>query len=331
MRLGFVAKPLARPELKSHDSRRWQNGPHLRVSLAYLRDVLGYLAAARIAMYRMSSELAPYAAHPDLPQFHRQVAESLAELAEVGVQAREAGVRLSFHAGQHVVLNSPDDGRAARCAEELRVLADILDALDIGPEGVIVVHAGGVYAAPIAARERFVRRYLALPQAVRGRLALENDDARFGVCDILWIHERTGAPLVFDNLHHRLHNPDGRPAREALAACLRTWPAGVRPKVHFSSPRTEWIVEERGADQLPAVRRPRWAHHSDYVNPFEFIDFLYSASGADGASAPDFDVMLEARAKDLALRQLREDLARYAPDLAARLEPSVRHPERQPP
>jgi len=81
MRLGFVAKPLARPELKSHDSRRWQNGPHLRVSLAYLRDVFGYLAAAGITMYRMSSELAPYATHPDMPQFHRQVAESLTELA----------------------------------------------------------------------------------------------------------------------------------------------------------------------------------------------------------------------------------------------------------
>jgi len=43
MRLGFVVKPLARPELKSHDSRRWQNNPHLSVSLVYLRDVFAYL------------------------------------------------------------------------------------------------------------------------------------------------------------------------------------------------------------------------------------------------------------------------------------------------
>jgi len=33
--------------------------------------------------------------------------------------------------------------------------------------------------------------------------------------------------------------------------------------------------------------------------------------------------MLEVRAKDLALRQLRRDLARFAPDLAARLEPAL--------
>lgn len=37
---------------------------------------------------------------------------------------------------------------------------------------------------------------------------------------------------------------------------------------------------------------------------------------ADGA--PAFDVMLEAKAKDLALRRLRSDLQRYAPDVAAR-------------
>ena len=84
MHLGFVVKPLARPELKSHDSRRWQNHPHLSVSLAYLRDVFTYLAAARIGMYRMSSDLAPYATHPDMPQFHRQVEACAAELAEIG-------------------------------------------------------------------------------------------------------------------------------------------------------------------------------------------------------------------------------------------------------
>ena len=39
----------------------------------------------------------------------------------------------------------------------------------------------------------------------------------------------------------------------------------------------------------------------------------------------DFDVMLEAKAKDLALLRLRPDLLRYAPDVAARfgLEPAA--------
>lgn len=316
MRLGFVVKPLARPELKSHDSRRWQNNPHLSVSLAYLRDLFAYLHAARIGMYRMADDLAPYATHPDMPQFHQQVAECAVELAEVGAQARAAGLRLSFHPAQYILINAPDEGLVARSSAELAVQASILDGMGLGPEAVIVTHLGGVYGDAAAARERFARNFAALPPAVARRLVLENDDTRFGVADTLWVHERTGIRLIFDNLHHRLCNPDGRASREALAACLATWPADVRPKIHFSTPRTEWRVEGDPASEDAQVKRSRWNYHSDYVNPFEFIDFLLLAEGLR-----EFDVMLEVRAKDIALAQLRQDLARYAPALAGRLEP----------
>ena len=315
MRLGFVVKPLARPELKSHDSRRWQNRPHLSVSLAYLRDVFAYLGASRIGMYRMSSDLAPYATHPEMPQFHSQVAECTAELAEIGALARRLDLRLSFHPSQHIVLNSPDEGLFERSTADLVIQAAILDGMGLGPEAVVVTHLGGVYGEREAALARFAARHARLPETVQRRLVLEHDDTRFGVADILWVHERTGIRLVFDNLHHRLNNPDGRPPRDALAACLATWPADVRPKVHFSSPRTEWLVEPGAEEGAPQVRRTRWAYHSDYVNPFECIDFLRLAEGLR-----EFDMMLEVRAKDLALVQLHEDLKRFAPDLAARVE-----------
>ena len=314
MRLGFVVKPLGRPELKSHDSRRWQNNPHLSVSLAYLRDVFTYLVEAGITMYRISSELAPYATHPDMPQFHHQVEECAAELAQLGAMARAARLRLSFHPGQHVVLNSPDPDTARLSASDVIVQASILDGMGLGPEAVVVTHLGGIYGDRAAARERFVRAFEALPEATRRRLVLENDDTRFDVSDILWVHERTGLRLVFDNLHHRL-NDDGRSPRDALAACLATWPPDVRPKIHFSSPRTEWRVDEGDAANPTRIQRSRWNYHSDYVNPFEFIDFLRMAEGLR-----PFDVMLEVRAKDLALLQLRQDLARFAPDLDERMK-----------
>jgi UV DNA damage endonuclease len=314
MRLGFVVKPLARPELKSHDSRRWQNHPHLSVSLAYLRDVFAYLSAAHIDMYRMSSDLAPYVTHPDMPQFHRQISECDTELAEAGALAKQLNLRLSFHPSQHVVLNSPAEDLVAKSAADLITQAAILDGMSLEREAVVVTHLGGVYGDREAARDRFIMAFERLPEAARRRLVLENDDVRFGVADTLWVHERTGIPLVFDNLHHRLNNPDGRSPREALAACLATWPPGVRPKIHFSSPRTEWLIEAGAAGEAPQIRQTRWAYHSDYANPFEFIDFVRMAAGL-----PAFDVMLEVRAKDLALLQLRDDLRRFAPDLAERL------------
>jgi UV DNA damage endonuclease len=310
MRLGFVAKSIARPELKSHDARRWQNNPHLSVSLAYLRDMLLYLAHSRIVMYRMSSDLAPYATHPDMPQFHSQVAECSTELAAMGELARSRDIRLSFHPGLHVVLNSPEPVLVAHSAADLIVQTSILDAMGCGPEAVVVLHVGGIYEDRQRARERFVAAYRALPTAVSCRLALENDDTRFGVVDTLWVHGETGVPLIFDTLHHRLNNPDGRSPHAALAACLATWPAGVTPKIHFSSPRTELNIEPVPGRPTPLVRPPQWRNHADYVNPFEFIDFVRATS-----DLRPFDVMLEVKAKDLALLQLRRDLANYAPDL----------------
>ncbi|HNU02588.1 MAG TPA: UV DNA damage repair endonuclease UvsE [Anaerolineae bacterium] len=315
MRLGFSVKVIGQAGLKEHDSRRWQNNPHLSVSLAYLRDIFEYLRREGIAMYRMSSELAPYLTHPELSQFHGQLDDCAAELAAMGQLAREIGLRLSCHPSQYVVLNAPDEALAAKSALELATQAELLDRMGLDDEAVVVVHVGGIYEGREQARQRFVAAFEQLPEPARRRLALENDDTRFGVADTLWIHQQTGVRLVFDNLHHHCFNPQRMPLREALAACLATWPAGVRPKVHFSSPRTEMRIAEQ---QDPATGRrvqllqpPLWTRHSDYIHPFEFIAFLREAAGL-----PPFDVMLEAKAKDLALLRLREDVQRYAPELA---------------
>jgi UV DNA damage endonuclease len=318
MRLGFVAKSIARPELKSHDSRRWQNHPHLSVSLAYLRDMFAYLSRMGITMYRMSAELAPYATHPDLPEFHDQVSEAASELGRLGAFARAQGLRLSVHPGQHVVLNSPDVALVQRSAADLNLQAKILDAMGLGPEAVIVIHMGGVYGDRAASRGRFAENLAALPADTQQRLVLENDDVRFSVEDTLWANRQTGIRLVFDNLHHRLNNPAGLDTRQALAACLATWHSSTRPKVHFSSPRTEMLVVAQGGGEPARIHPPRWNNHADHANPFEFIDFLRLAEGL----AP-FDVMLELRAKDSALFQLRRDLLRFAPELAAALEPGA--------
>src|SRR5215213_5157222 len=109
MRLGFAVKVLGEGGLPSHDTRRWQSEPHLRVSLDHLEAILGYLDDHDIRMYRMATGLAPYASHPDLTQFRSQPQECAERLAEVGALARRLGVRLSTHPGQYTVLNSEDE------------------------------------------------------------------------------------------------------------------------------------------------------------------------------------------------------------------------------
>ncbi|UWQ21761.1 UV DNA damage repair endonuclease UvsE [Jannaschia sp. W003] len=324
LRLGIPVKVLGRPDLKSNDTRRWQNAPHLHVSLDYVDQILDHCAKLGVRMYRMSSDLAPYATHPDMPQFHGMVEESAERLAEVGAKARALDVRLSFHPSQFVLLNAPDDGLVDRSINDLLSQSRMLDLMGMGPEAVVVTHVGGVYEDRAASRERWVRNWDRCPEPVRRRLVLENDDLRFSAADTLWISERTGVRLIFDHQHFWcLHEPDADLV-ETFAACLATWPEGERPKMHFSSPRTEMRTIERKdrktGKKVAGQAPPIWTGHADFVQPFEFIRFMRDAAHLE------FDVMLEAKRKDEALLRLRTDLARYAPDVAARfgIEAAVR-------
>lgn len=319
MRLGFPVRVLGRRGLRAYDSRRARNAPHLSVSLAYLRDIFAYLADHDIRFYRMSADLAPYATHPDLPQFHRQIDECATLLAALGMHARQRDLRLTFHAPLHVQLGANDSRLAAQGVESLRVLTELLDAMALGPDAVIVAHVGGLQTAHARADAtigRWITRFESLPEAIRGRLALEHDDSQVSLGTALRIHAATGVPLVFDYLHFRLFNPEGWSLEEALAVALASWPHDRVPKAHFSSPRTELQAVER-SDGATDVRRwvlrpPQRGHHADLINPWEFAAFVQAA-----AASRDFDVMLEAKAGDLALLRLRADLQRYNPAIAA--------------
>jgi UV DNA damage endonuclease len=319
VRLGFPVKILGQPELKSHDTRRWQNHPHLSVSLAYLRDIFLYLDRQDIRMYRMAADLAPYASHPDLQQFHSQVGECTRELAELGRMADAFDLRLSFHLPAAVVLNALDENIARQAARQIKIHTSILDGLGLGREAVVVGHVGGLYGDKDKALARFVECYRRLPSRARRRLVLENDDGRFSVADTLWIHQETGIPLVFDFLHFQNHNPEGMSTAEALEHCLLSWPPGIKPKVHFSSPRTAMrLLEPKAGNRRTArrlLRAPRPRQHADFADPFRFCSFVRQAMMQE---LPDFDVMLEAKAKDLALLHLREQVARFACDITVR-------------
>jgi UV DNA damage endonuclease len=304
-RLGFAVKVLGNGGLPSHDTRRWQSEPHLRVSLERLEAIFDYLEEIDVRMYRMTSNLVPYGSHPDLPQFHHQIEECAEELARLGRRAADADLRLSSHPGQYVVLNSEKEEVRTAAVRELEMQAELLDAMALGPEAVIVLHVGGAAGGCEAGIERFLAGFELLGERARARLVIENDDVSFGLGSVLRLAERTGSRVVWDALHHRCLDPDGIPPQEALALALDTWRDGAVPKIHYSSPRT--AVEERKRKVGRRVERqivlPPLRAHADLIDPIGFERFI-----GDLPSQRDFDVMLEAKAKDLALMRLREQL-----------------------
>ncbi len=308
-RLGVPVKIIGAP-LRSHDSRRWQNQPHLSVSLAYVRDILTYLHRHQIHFYRLAGQLAPYLTHPQMPHFHHQIDESRNELAVIGDLARQLAIRLTMHPGHYIQLSSPDASRVARSQRELEACCALLDAMGLGPEAVIVVHVGGLYDDKTASLARFVRTIDSLKTTVRQRIVVENDERSYDMADLLWIHHRTGIRLVLDVLHHRCHNSTSTPLLDVLHSALATWPADQQPKIHLSSSRTELRhLYQQGEKRLAM---PLANQHSDFINPFEAIDLLQAAH--DHRLRP-FDLMVEAKAKELALLRLRDQIAHYVPAL----------------
>jgi len=306
-RLGFAVKVLGNGGLRTHDSRRWQSAPHLARSLELLDVVFDYLDEIDVRVYRMSSSTVPYGTHPDLPEldYRRQIAACEVELERLAEKARALRLRLSTHPGQYTVLASPDAEIARKAALDVEQDALLLDSLGAGPEGAVVVHVGGGYGDPASSLDRWVRAFERLSERAQQRLVVEHDERIFDVDDVLELHRRTGVRVVFD-LHHHRCNPgrDTPDSSDALVASLDTWPDDVRPKVHLSSPRTE--LREIGGTQRP----PMLDQHADFATPWDLLELL------NGADRP-IDVVVEAKAKDLAVLWLRKALQRVAPSAAA--------------
>lgn len=293
--LGYVVVPLSIDASTARTCRLANATPArlralIEANLDNLERVLAFNAAHDILLYRISSDVVPFASHT--VNRLRWWQTFAARLRRIGRFVRSHGMRVSMHPGQFTVLNSVDPHVVAASVLELRWHARFLDALGTAPSSKIVIHIGGMVDGAEAAMERFVRVARALPPEIRRRVIIENDERLFTVEHVLAVSRATGLPVVFDWLHHRANPGAARTPRETtrlVTACFDSWRAadGV-PKIHLSS-------QAQGG---------RLGQHADWVRTSDFLDFL--------AVAPDrpFDCMLEAKKKDLALFQLRRALRR---------------------
>jgi UV DNA damage endonuclease len=294
--LGYVVVALSLGDVSTAQTCRLANATPARLralidaNLHNLERVLAFNAAHDVRLYRISSDVVPFASHA--VNRLRWWQTFAARLQRIGGFVRQHGMRVSMHPGQFTVLNSVNPHVVAASVLELRWHARFLDALGAAASSKIVIHIGGMVDGPEAAMERFVRVVRTLPPEVRRRLIIENDERLFTAEHVLAVSRTTGLPVVFDWLHHRANPGSTRTPHETarlVAACFDTWlPGDGVPKIHLSS-------QARGG-------RP--GYHADWVRTTDFLDFLAVAP------ACPFDCMIEAKKKDLALFRLRRELRR---------------------
>lgn len=255
------------------------------------RSLLQALEVARrlgIGAFRIMSPLFPRMTHPEVGYSLQELPDGAGIIGLLSATrdfAAANDIRLSFHPDQFVVLSSPHRAVVDSSVRELRyqgLLAEL-----VGAE-MINIHAGGVYGDKHAALRRLAAVVADLPEMVRSRLTLENDDVSYTPRDLLPICQSLSLPLVYDVHHHRC-NPDGLSVAEASALAAESWRALVRePYCHLSSPRAGW----QGSDPKP---------HADYIDPADF---------PDSWQGREMTVDVEAKAKEMAVVRLMADLRR---------------------
>lgn len=100
-------------------------------------------------------------------------------------------MRLSMHPGQYVVLNSQRTNVVRAAVDELSYHADFLDAMGLTSEHKINLHVGGVYGDRHVSLQMFRENFHNLPENVKTRLVIENDERNYGADDVLVYVDRS--------------------------------------------------------------------------------------------------------------------------------------------
>ena len=246
-----------------------------------LNSIISWNVLNGYDFYRMSSGLAPWKTEYDWEDL-KDIDSIRRWFHSAGTMAKTHGVRLTSHPGPYNVLVSPKEEVVENCIKDLTIHGDEFDMMGLSrtPYNKINIHLGGAYGDKEASMKRFVKNFPRLPESVRSRLTLENDDkaSMYSVKDLYeGIYKKIGVPIVFDYHHHKFCT-GGMSEQEALEMALSTW-GDIKPVTHYSESRRDEQKDETIRVQA----------HSDYV--YDKIEMYGN----------DFDIMVEAKAKELAV------------------------------
>jgi UV DNA damage repair endonuclease len=287
------------------EERLWDIMVHNIQSYSNLIEYVGGLPN-ELRMVRLGSDCLPVYTQQDWSYFWRKpdVRDYCSKhLAPVGDKARALNVRLSMHPGQFTVLASDNPEIVDRSIEEFEYHTDIIRWMGYGKtfqDFKCNVHISG-RQGPTGIINVLPR----LSQEARNCITIENDENSWGLDASLELEKHVA--LVLDIHHHWVRTGEYiQPTDDRFSRVVDSW-RGVRPAMHYSYSRTEWLPENFAHDTMPNMeqllesghKKQKLRAHSDYypntlVNDWA-LSFLEHA-----------DIMCESKCKNLASIKLYE-------------------------
>lgn len=297
VRLGYIASPLTlapltyahtitytRYQKLEEEKRNIVLDQLLQQNLALFEQVLHYNCCNQVYFYRFSHNLVPLATHPNV--HFDFVHPYLDKWKKLGNIVKKHHIRLDTHPSQFCILNSLREQVVDASIKDLMFHYQLFQAM--GLPAKVVLHIGGSFGDKEAAKRRFIQNFLQLPLYLQDMIMLENDDKIFTFEDTLEVATILHIPMVLD-YHHYLCHHEQKLTKEYLLAIFKTWDKQpYPPKIHFSSPKS----------------KKEFRHHSEYIDAEKFFDFLLFLKEVN----MDVDIMLECKARDIALFQLVRQL-----------------------
>ncbi len=260
-----------------------------RHNLGVLFKALEFCRDHTIRLYRVNTNLFPLSDWED--GIGRAVLDTLKDdMAIFGPQADALGVRVLVHPEQYVVLNSLRPEVVVNSVQVLENQALIFDRLRLPRSTWAGVN---IHGGKGGRGDELVETINALPEPVRSRLTLENDEHAYNAAAILDVCERARVPMVFDAHHHvvseGLNSLEDKSVAEYTRLARATWQPPDWQVVHLSNGRA-------GVGD---------AKHSDLITevPSAFREVTW--------------IEVEAKAKEEAIFGLREEWARGGKPAAA--------------
>jgi UV DNA damage endonuclease len=224
-------------------------------NLRRFHEALSFCSQNGIRLYRVTSALFPLSDEG----VGSEVLEGMAAmLSSIGRRAERLGIRVVIHPDQFVVLNSESEKVVKTSILILEKHARAFDLMGLPKTSWAAMN---VHGGKAGRGDELVDVIKGLPESIRGRLTLENDERAYGAEEILQICRRAGVPMIFDNLHHvvkeGLASYEDPSVAKYVEAAAGTWPRREWQIVHLSN-GLEGFADKRHSDLIEVVPSAYW-------------------------------------------------------------------------